>query len=274
MLRELRSQTSNIGRELMVITRCGKRRQRIVPHRSHRGRSLVTRWKQLPMTFHRLSWRGVSMVAVCLFGAIASNASAAHIPGMSQLGGFTYIDRNNDGVIAFASDPNPEYAIGDVSISLYSVVANVETLVSTILSDPYGQLPFREHPARHVLAAANSADRVRRRQGYARRAPEFEWPADSADRFGRCDDEQRVHEYRSERADVGGEFYNFGEHGLAAGYASKRYLLGFVAATDSSGARAGDAAVCIGGIWRDAVYASPPQMLPRAEKLGGISWPK
>ena len=71
------------------------------------------------MNSHRLMGRGHLMVAVCLLGALASNASAAHIPGMSQLGGFTYIDRNNDGQIAFVNDPNPEYAIGNVSISLF-----------------------------------------------------------------------------------------------------------------------------------------------------------
>jgi len=176
------------------------------------------------MTFHRLSWRGVSMVAVCLFGALASNASAAHIPGMSQLGGFTYIDRNNDGVIAFASDPNPEYAIGDVSISLYSVVANIETLVSTILSDPYGRYFFENIlPGTYSLRQTQPIEFVDGKDTLGVLQSLNGQPVPPTDSPGMMTNNAFTNIVLS--ADVGGDFYNFGERGLAAGYASKRYLL-------------------------------------------------
>ena len=60
----------------------------------------------------RLIRRAHSILVVGLLALAASNAPAAHIAGLSQLGGFVYIDRNNDGQIAYVNDPNPEYAIG------------------------------------------------------------------------------------------------------------------------------------------------------------------
>ena len=83
------------------------------------------------MLLHRLSRWGYSIVAVGLFATFASNALAAHIPGQSQLGGWVYIDRNNDGQLAFSNDPNPEFVIGGVTISLYKVVSNVEQFVAS-----------------------------------------------------------------------------------------------------------------------------------------------
>jgi hypothetical protein len=78
----------------------------------------------------------------CLLGVCASNVSAAHIPGTAQLAGWVYIDRNNDGDLAFANEANPEFVIGDVPVSVFSVVNNVETLVATQLTDQFGRFFF------------------------------------------------------------------------------------------------------------------------------------
>ena len=143
---------------------------------------------------------------------------------MSQLGGFTYIDRNNDGVIAFASDPNPEYAIGDVSISLYSVVANIETLVSTILSDPYGRYLFENIlPGTYSLRQTQPIEFVDGKDTLGVLQSLNGQPIPPSDSPGVMTNNAFTNIVLS--ADVGGEFYNFGERGLAAGYASKRYLL-------------------------------------------------
>jgi hypothetical protein len=176
------------------------------------------------MSLHRLIGRGCSIAIVCLFGALASNASAAHIPGMSQLGGFTYIDRNNDGQIAFASDPNPEFAIGNVSISLFSVVANVETLVSTILSDPNGRYFFENIvPGTYTLRQAQPIEFVDGLDTLGVLQSLNAQPIPGTDSAGASANNAFTNIILS--ANVGGEFYNFGERGLAAGYASKRFLL-------------------------------------------------
>jgi hypothetical protein len=83
--------------------------------------------------------RGVVFLMFYLVGASTPAVSAAHIPGLSQLGGWVYIDRNNDGNLAFATDPNPEYVIGDIRIDLLSKVGNVETVVATMQSDDFGR---------------------------------------------------------------------------------------------------------------------------------------
>ena len=176
------------------------------------------------MSLHRLFGRGYSILIVCLLGTIASNAAAAIIPGTAQLGGWVYIDRNNDGHLAFLGEPNPEYVIGDVSISLFSKVGNVETLVSSMLTDPYGRYLFESiAPGTYVLRQTQPVEFV-----------------DGLDTLGSLFslNGQPIPPSASPGvvtnntfsdivlpANVGGDHYNFGERGLAAGYASKRYLL-------------------------------------------------
>ena len=176
------------------------------------------------MLLHRRMTRHL-YVCVCVLAATTSSALAAHIPGQSQLGGWVYIDRNNDGDLAFIGDPNPEFVIGEVFISLFSKVGNVETLLSTVQSDDFGRYLFENiDPGTYVL----------------RQTPPIEF-VDGLDTLGILQglNGQPVPGNASAgvmadntffdivlTADVGGEFYNFGERGLAAGYASKRFLLG------------------------------------------------
>lgn len=175
------------------------------------------------MVLHRLIRRGHSIFAVCLVALFASNAAAAHVPGLSQLGGYVYIDRNNDGQIAFANDPNPEYAIGGATISLFSKVGNVETLVTTQQSTVNGRYFFENiNPGTYVLRQTQPVEFV-----------------DGIDTLGVLQSlngnpippnaspgvvSNNTFSNIVLTADVGGEFYNFGERGLAAGYASKTYL--------------------------------------------------
>jgi hypothetical protein len=175
------------------------------------------------MLLVRLARRGHSIFVGCLVALFASNAAAAHIPGLSQLGGWVYIDRNNDGQIAFVNDPNPEFAIGGASISLFSKVGNVETFVASQLSDPNGRYFFENiNPGTYVLRQTQPVEFV-----------------DGIDTLGVLQslNGQPIPPNASAGVvsnntfsnivltpDVGGEFYNFGERGLAAGYASKKYL--------------------------------------------------
>jgi hypothetical protein len=175
------------------------------------------------MILHRLMGRGHLMVAVCLLGALASNASAAHIPGMSQLGGFTYIDRNNDGQIAFANDPNPEFAIGNVSISLFSVVNNVEIFISTLQSDQNGRYFFENiAPGTYSLRETQPIEYVDGIDTLGALQSLNGQPIPGTDSAGTMSNNAFTNIILS--ADVGGEFYNFGERGLAAGFVSKRFL--------------------------------------------------
>jgi hypothetical protein len=163
------------------------------------------------------------MLAVCLLGALVSNATAAHIPGQSQLGGWVYIDRNNDGQLAFSNEPNPEYVIGDVDISLFSKVGNVETLVSTTQSDDFGRYLFENiNPGTYVLRQTQPIEFV---DGIDTLGTLFSFigqPIPGSDSAGLAQNNAFTNIVVS--ADIGGDSYNFGERGLAPGYASKRYL--------------------------------------------------
>jgi hypothetical protein len=175
------------------------------------------------MLLHRLFGRARLILIVCLIALPVSNAAAAHIPGFSQLGGWTYIDRNNDGILAFLGDPNPEFAIGGVNISLFSKVANVETLVGTTQSDDFGRYLFENiNPGTYVLRQTQPVEFV---DGLDTLGSLFSFvgqPIPPTDSAGAVQNNAFVDIILS--ANVGGEFYNFGERGLAAGYVSKRNL--------------------------------------------------
>lgn len=163
------------------------------------------------------------LVIVCAVVATTAQVASAQFPGLSRLGGWVYIDRNNDGDLAFSNEPNPEYVIGDVQISLFSTVGNVETFVASTLSDDFGRYLFENIlPATYTL----------------RETPPIEY-VDGIDTLGILQslDGQPIPGNASVGvmtnnafsqivlpANVGGDFYNFGERGLAAGYVSKRFL--------------------------------------------------
>ncbi len=176
------------------------------------------------MTLNRLSGRGYFVMTACLAAAFMSMASATHAQGTSQLGGWVYIDRNNDGQLAFADSENPEYVIGDVAISLYSKVSNVETLISTQLTDQYGRYLFQSlSPGTYVLRQTQPVEFVDGKDTLGHLISLNGQPIPPTDSAGTAADNAFLDIVLS--SFVGGDFYNFGERGLKAGYASKRYLL-------------------------------------------------
>jgi hypothetical protein len=175
------------------------------------------------MMLPRLMRRGYPVVIVCLFGAIASNAVAAHIPGTAELGGWVYIDRNNDGHLAFSNEPNPEYVIGDVSIGLFSKVGNVEIPVTSMLTDQFGRYFFDNlTPGTYVLRETQPIEFVDGIDTLGQLFSLNSQPIPPNASAGTASNDAFLDIVLP--ADVLGDFYNFGERGLKAGYVSKRYL--------------------------------------------------
>ena len=176
------------------------------------------------MSLQRLLGRHLVLI-VCLLGTNTSNVAFAQTPGQSQLGGWVYIDRNNDGVLAFLGDPDPEFVINDVSIGLFSKVGGVETLVTTMLSDQFGRYLFqnidagtyvlRETPPIEFVDGIDTLGILQSLNGQ---------PIPGTASVGVMTDNTFSDIVLT--ADVGGEFFNFGERGLRAEYASKRFLFG------------------------------------------------
>ena len=176
------------------------------------------------MSLQRLLGRHLFLI-VCILGTTSSSVAFAQTPGQSQLGGWVYIDRNNDGVLAFLGDPDPEFVINDVSISLFSKVGGVETLVATMLSDQFGRYLFqnidagtyvlRETPPIEFVDGIDTLGILQSLDGR---------PIPGTASVGVMTDNTFSDIVLT--ADVGGEFFNFGERGLKAEYASKRFLFG------------------------------------------------
>src|SRR3954470_17123513 len=175
------------------------------------------------MILHRLFGRGYPIMIACLFGAIMSNATAGHAQSTSQLGGWVYIDRNNDGHLAFSNEANPEFVIGGVSISLLSKVGTVETPVSTIQTDYFGRYLFNNlTPGTYVLRETQPIEFVDGIDTLGQLSSLNSQPIPGTALAGSVNADAFVNIVLT--ADVLGEFYNFGERGLKAGYVSKRYL--------------------------------------------------
>jgi hypothetical protein len=177
------------------------------------------------MLLHRPLGRVAAILIACLFGTnISYVAAQPHTPGKSQLGGWVYIDRNNDGDLAFSNEPNPEFVIGNVVISLYSQVGP-ETLVATTQTDQFGRYFFNNiDPGTYGLKQTQPIEYV-----------------DGIDTLGQMIALTNAgvppgasvgtminNAFNSIvlPANVRGDFFNFGERGMAPGFVSKRYLLG------------------------------------------------
>jgi hypothetical protein len=163
------------------------------------------------------------LLGLGMLGATKSDVAATTISGLSQLGGWVYIDRNNDGQLAFSNDPDPEFAIGGIDVSLFSQVGAVTTLITTIQSDDFGRYLFENiNPGTYKLVETQSADFVDGLDtlGILESLNGQVIPG-SASPGVRSDD---AFSNIVLTADVAGEFYNFGERGLTAGAASKRFL--------------------------------------------------
>lgn len=198
------------------------------------------------MILHRLFGRGYPIMIACLFGAVMSNAAAVHAQGTNQLGGWVYIDRNNDGHLAFSNEANPEFVIGDVSISLFSKAGNVETPVSSMLTDQFGRYLFNSlAPGTYVLRETQPIEFVDGIDTLGQRFLNNQLiPSSLSDGTVSADAFITI----ELTAGVNGEFYNFGERGLKAGYASKRYLLASIPPLNTSSPEPASALLALMGI--------------------------
>jgi SdrD B-like domain len=162
------------------------------------------------------------LIVVALY-ATASNVIATPIFGTSQLGGWVYIDRNNDGHLAFSNEPNPEFAIGGVDISLLSTLGGVQTLVSMTQSDDFGRYLFENiNPGTYVLSETPPVEFVDGIDTLGILQSVNGQPIPGNASAGVMTDNTFSSIVLT--AELVGEFYNFGERGLAAGFASKRFL--------------------------------------------------
>lgn len=173
---------------------------------------------------HRLMRRGRLVSLTCLISTFALSAPAGTISGMSQIGGWVYIDRNNDGHLAFLGEPNPEYVLGDVTIRLFSKANNIETFIASTITDAYGRFLFQNVvPGTYVLKETQPAEYVDGKdtvglfQGLNGNSP----PANPS--LGVAGNDQISDIVLL--ANVWADYYCFGERGLKAGYVSKRQLL-------------------------------------------------
>jgi hypothetical protein len=179
------------------------------------------------MMLHRLFRRVAPFAIVCLFGANVAHVTAGipNTPGTAQLGGWVYVDRNNDGDLNFSNEPNPEFVIGNVEIRLFDQSGPQDVLVATTHTDDFGRYFFNNlAPGTYGL----------------RQTQPIEW-VDGLDTLGSllALTNQGIPPGASVGtmsnnafddivlpANVRGDFFLFGERGLAPGYVSKRYLLG------------------------------------------------
>jgi hypothetical protein len=187
------------------------------------------------MLLKRLARRAAAIVIVCLIGTNVSYVAAGDppTPGNSLLGGWVYIDRNNDGILNFENDPNPEWMIGGVTIELCK---DGSTPCTTTQTNEFGRFLFDDlsegtytlreiQPIRYVNGK-DTPGQVFTRTGV---------PLDVPPITGGDD----VFSGITLPANAHADYFLFGERGLAAGYVSKRFLTGspplFESGTDEPG---------------------------------------
>lgn len=179
------------------------------------------------MLLNRLLGRGHPILIVaCLFGINLSYAAAQnHTPGTAQLAGWVYIDRNNDGILAFANDPHPEYVIPGVSIDLYALNGQQETYIDTKVTDDYGRYFFNNlAPGTYALKQLQPVEFVDGLDTLGKLMPLTNQPIPPNASPGIM--LNNIFTNIVLTANIRGDYYNFGELGMAPGYVSKRYLLG------------------------------------------------
>lgn len=176
------------------------------------------------MNKHLGNYFALILPAVML-AIVASNAPCAFAQN-NLLSGFVYIDRDNNGQLAFSDDLHPEWVLSNVEIKLYSVVNNVETLLSTIFTGANGQYTFsnlnagtysiRQTQPIGYVDGIDTLGVIHGLNGSENPAGSSVGTSPSSDYF------KNIVLVDNSRGDM----FNFGERGLAPGYVSKRYLLG------------------------------------------------
>src|SRR5688572_1269348 len=178
------------------------------------------------MLLHRLLRRVAPFVIACLAGTNLTSVATAqpHTPGTAQLGGWVYIDRNNDGDLAFSNEPMPEFVIPNVTISLFSQ-NGPETFLQSTVTDNGGRFFFNNlAPGTYGLKQTQPIEYVDGLDTLG-----IMQPLTNAGVPPNASVGSMVNNAFNNivlPADVRGDFYLFGERGLAPGFVSKRYFLG------------------------------------------------
>ncbi len=170
-------------------------------------------------------FRSRMTLRVCAVAALVSIAGPAAAQSTGLISGFVYVDRNNDGQLAFNDSANPELVIPAVSVNLFAINNATATLLRTIQTDAIGRYIFDNLTAGtyrvtqtqpiefldgldtigHITTSSGGSAPVGSSAGTA-----------GADRFDNI----------VLTSGALGHMYNFGERGLLPAYVSKRYLLG------------------------------------------------
>jgi hypothetical protein len=162
----------------------------------------------------------------CLVGANSTPVTAApnHTPGTAQLGGWVYIDRNNDGDLAFSNEPNPEYVIPNVTIGLYSQ-DGPETFITSTVTDDFGRYFFNNlAPGTYGLKQTQPVEYVDGLDTLGQMLALTNAGVPGSASVGTM--VNNAFNNIVLPANVRGDYFLFGERGMAPGYVSKRYLLG------------------------------------------------
>lgn len=161
--------------------------------------------------------------AICAFLSLPA-ASSVWAQNTSQLSGYVYIDRNNDGLLAFSDQPQPEWVLPDVRIELYSINGMTASLLATTQTDAIGHYLFaglapgtyavRQIQPVEYADGLDTLGTIRRIGGQANP------PGSSAGTASNNAFTNIVLPAASR-----GDLYNFGERGMAPAFVSKRYLV-------------------------------------------------
>ena len=169
--------------------------------------------------------RGRRALATALLALAFAATVWSPVHAASSLSGYTYIDRNNDGQLAFADAAQPEWVLSGVEVKLFSISGTTETLLSTTTTSSIGAYIFSG------LSAGTYAIRQTQPVGYLdgidtlgiiRNLNNNSVPVGANVGTVAADAFLNI----ALPADARGNFYNFGERGLLPGFVSKRYLLG------------------------------------------------
>jgi hypothetical protein len=182
------------------------------------------------MLLKRLARRAAAIALVCLIGTnvsyVAAGVPEEPAPGSSLLGGWVYIDRNNDGNLNFADDPDPEWMIGGVRIELYKDDDLTSPFKIAVTND-VGRYLFEDLPAGtytlkeiQPIQYVNGKDRLG--NVFTLTGVPLGPPGTNDD----DDDNMLTNIELPENQSVHADYYLFGERWFTAGYASKRFLTG------------------------------------------------
>lgn len=175
---------------------------------------------------HRPIRRWHALVLLCL-GILQSHAAAqnTNLP-TSFIGGWVYVDRNNDGVLEFEDSATPEIALANVEIKLFTTINNVDSLLATTVTDAFGRYQFSNLAAgTYAIKQTQPVDFIDGKDTLGTlRSLIPNQPLPGSANAGVAGN--NVFSSIVLPVNVEGNLYNFGELGMTAAAATKRYLLG------------------------------------------------